>query len=300
MYALAGPGRLYRKATHLSPGGKVEQERSIARDLPANPVWRTLATGIQSKHSRSVSSASQESSAAAAIQRKCAECEDDEKKSSAPLAPASAVVQRTPAAGLIMREPGCEELCGRNFEASSGDAAKRLAGLSACLHQCTPGSESQQQGPEQVPVAKNDAPTSDQPDQGGTPAAPSASGSKAQGDWTPPTGGPYPVEAMDPRVLKAPKTYQGNPPPPTGWRYWPVGKAIKPGAKKLAELGPKKEPGTFIQDMVAGELIGMRSEWHPFTVLFDKETHKPYNKPGLYKGGSLMVPVEPPKQPAAK
>lgn len=119
-----------------------------------------------------------------------------------------------------------------------------------------------------------------EPDAGSTPSG-----------WTPPAATVFPSESMDPRVLKAPKTYQGNPPPPNGWMYWPNSKKVTPAAKRLADLGPKKEPGTFIQDMVGGELIGMRSEWHNYTVLFDKETKKPYQKPGLYHGGSLMVPI---------
>jgi hypothetical protein len=116
------------------------------------------------------------------------------------------------------------------------------------------------------------------------------------GGWTPPAATSFPSESMDPRVVKAPKTYPGNPPPPDGWKYWPTGKKISAKAKALADLGPKKEPGTFIQDKDGDELIGMRSEWHNFTVLFDETTKKPYQKPGLYHGGSLMVPIA---QPAA-
>lgn len=388
MHAPARPSQLDRRATD-SPGGKVDQEKSAGRGLPVNPVWRTLATGIQptpfvaanksiqakltpsATHAETTQGAERAvhpagrgghplpeaakaffeprfgrdfrrvrvhadpaaGAAARAVRARAYVTGSDIVFGAGEYAPATnagkrllahelthvvqqggapvvspanepvrpvLAIQRAPAPGLIMREPDCEQHCGTNFEESSGDQTKRLGELSACLHGCAPpASEPSQPAPEQIP-AKNEPAPSDPHGKDAAPATPNAPGANPQGDWTPPMGGPYPIEAIDPRVLKAPKTFQGNPPPPNGWKYWPLGKTIKPAAKKLADLGPKKTPGTFIQDIVAGELVGMRSEWHNFTVLFDKETHKPFNKPGLFKGGSLMVPVEPLKQPAAQ
>jgi Domain of unknown function (DUF4157)/D-alanyl-D-alanine carboxypeptidase len=116
-----------------------------------------------------------------------------------------------------------------------------------------------------------------------------------KGSWTAPTADHYPFESEDPRVLRHTTVYQGNPPPPDGWRYWPRGKKIRPRAKQMADEAITKPAGTFLQDMVHGELIGVRTEWHSYTVLYDKETKKPYQKDGLYRGGSLMVPLVQPK-----
>ncbi len=99
MYALANQSQLYRKPTNPPPIGKAEKEGKSDKSLPANPLWRQLATGIQPKLTVSVPSDPQEQeadqvadrvmrmaepgpmgSAPAAPQRKCAECEDEEKK----------------------------------------------------------------------------------------------------------------------------------------------------------------------------------------------------------------------------
>ena len=128
-------------------------------------------------------------------------------------------------------------------------------------------------------------------------ALPTDGGSAAKGDWTPPPATTYPDVSEDPRVVKKrPASFPGNPPPPVGWKYWPVSKKVTPAAKKLADIGkaPETVPGTFVRDMVGGELIAVRSEWHSFTVLGDEK------KPGLYKGGSLMVPVDAPKTQSAE
>ena len=122
-------------------------------------------------------------------------------------------------------------------------------------------------------------------------------GGAAKGDWTPPPATTFPDVSEDPRVVKKrPASFPGNPPPPVGWKYWPVSKKVTPAAKKLADIGkaPETVPGTFVRDMVGGELIAVRSEWHSFTVLGDEK------KPGLYKGGSLMVPVDAPKTQSAE
>ena len=115
-----------------------------------------------------------------------------------------------------------------------------------------------------------------------------------KGGWAPPAGNTYPIEAVDPRVIKQTTVYRGNPPPPDGWKYWPAGKKIKPAGRQLAVAGTTREMGTFVQILVDGEVIACRTEWHPFTVLATG------NRQGLYRGGSLMVPVEQPKPSGPK
>src|SRR5262245_30729456 len=99
MYVVTTSNQLYRKSPNLPPIGKVEKEVKSEKNLPTNPIWRKLATNIQPKLIVSVPSDPQEQeadqvadrvmrmsepghvgSASIAIQRKCTQCEDEEKK----------------------------------------------------------------------------------------------------------------------------------------------------------------------------------------------------------------------------
>ena len=133
----------------------------------------------------------------------------------------------------------------------------------------------------------SDAPAEKQPDK-----APDE-----KGHWTPPKADTYPHESMDPRVLKEkPASPQKvwNPPAPDGWRYWPGNKKIPPRGKQMTDEALKKPMGTFVQDIVDGELIAARTEWHNATVKWDANK-QPYSEPGVFHAGNLMIPLEQPK-----
>ena len=116
----------------------------------------------------------------------------------------------------------------------------------------------------------------------------------AKNDWTPPpppTPGPAnQVKAIDPRVFhdgKPPK-FPGNPPPPSGWRYFNEAKDGQPPPRGVALcnecLLPATPIGTFVQEIVDGRLIAVRCEWH--------DRHKNQTDPsGVYKSGNIMLPV---------
>lgn len=121
----------------------------------------------------------------------------------------------------------------------------------------------------------------------------------AKGHWTSPKADRYPHESVDPRVLtQKPASWDKvwNPNAPDGWRYWPPGKKILPRGKQMTDEGKSKPMGTFVQDIVNGELIAARTEWHSETILYDKVTKQqlPPVK-GVYHAANLMVPLEQPK-----
>ncbi len=116
--------------------------------------------------------------------------------------------------------------------------------------------------------------------------------------WTAPTADHVPHESVDPRVLTEKPTAPAkvwNPPPPVGWRYWPANKKIPPRGKQMTDEATHKPMGTFVQDVVDGQLIAARTEWHNATVKFDADK-KPYTEPGVFHAGNLMLPLEQPKE----
>ena len=127
------------------------------------------------------------------------------------------------------------------------------------------------------------------------PDAVPARGPDPTSDWTPPPPPTAPgpanqVRAIDPRVFHDgwPTTFPSNPPPPNGWKYWNPAKHGRPPPRgvELANEGTRRATpaGTFIQEIVDGQLIGMRCEWH--------DRHEGETKPsGLYHAGNLMLPV---------
>ena len=122
-----------------------------------------------------------------------------------------------------------------------------------------------------------------------------ADGKEIKNDWTPPAPPTAPgkenqVRAVDPRVFHDgwPTKFPGNPSPPTGWKYWDPAKHGLPPPRgiELANEGTRRATlaGTFIQEIVSGQLIGMRCEWH--------DRHEGETAPsGLYHAGNLMLPL---------
>lgn len=108
-------------------------------------------------------------------------------------------------------------------------------------------------------------------------------------EWTPRKEGSYPMVSVDPRVIKSTTIYRGNPPPPKGWKYWPRQRQPKPQHAALAQRARHSAMGAFIQEIIDGELVGVRTEWHEFTTINGQDI------PGLFHGASLMPPLEQPR-----
>jgi hypothetical protein len=109
--------------------------------------------------------------------------------------------------------------------------------------------------------------------------------------WEPP---PPPTTTVlqtsqDPRVITdhqigrvpCPK----NPPPPVGWVYWKgsVPELVGKFAVKV-EFTPAEFPlGSFVQTLIAGQLVGARVEWHDYQGATGKH--------GVFRGTSLFRPL---------
>lgn len=78
-------------------------------------------------------------------------------------------------------------------------------------------------------------------------------------------GGGYPIVTTDPGVDTTHQIGQlpcpANPPPPAGFSAWsgPVSSALTNWATHVLNTYPM---GTFIQDLVGGQLVAARVEWH--------------------------------------
>jgi hypothetical protein len=114
---------------------------------------------------------------------------------------------------------------------------------------------------------------------------------KANGGVAPePAPGTYPMVSMDSRIVPGtplglgPTFVSGcphNPPPPTGFDYWPgnvsVSAAIGAWAVHVRNAYPI---GTFIEDVVGGELVAARIEYHTLQGATGKT--------GCFKGLNLL------------
>ena len=93
----------------------------------------------------------------------------------------------------------------------------------------------------------------------------------------------YPLVYMDERVVQdhaiGALPCPANPPPPEGWVYWAgaAGPALTQFAVGVLQHYPM---GTVVMDLVGGELIGARVEWH--TV------QGATGKTGCFKGVNLL------------
>ncbi|MBK9032237.1 MAG: DUF4157 domain-containing protein [Myxococcales bacterium] len=115
------------------------------------------------------------------------------------------------------------------------------------------------------------------------------------GPWTPPKPTRYPDESIDPRVpTKEPASPKDvwNPSPPVGYEYIPTDKS-PPGSHDLATKSLSKPVGTFIQTILNGKLVGVRTEYHAGNLV--KEGDKWVVKNVVKKGVSLMMATEQPK-----
>ncbi len=91
----------------------------------------------------------------------------------------------------------------------------------------------------------------------------------------------YPKIRTDPGIDPN-RPCSGNPPPPAGMAYW--GSTVTPAQQLWAVHTLHTYPtGTIVEDLVEGQPIAARVEWHTWTT--DAEGN---HISGCYKGVSLM------------
>lgn len=111
--------------------------------------------------------------------------------------------------------------------------------------------------------------------------------------WTPPDPPQDDslVTAQDPRVSTGAhplgvgvSSCPQNPPPPVGWRYWPNSAPVSAnlGAWSV-EIRNTYPIGTFAQQIVDGQLVGARIEYHTLQGATGAR--------GCFKGLSLMLQI---------
>jgi hypothetical protein len=110
----------------------------------------------------------------------------------------------------------------------------------------------------------------------------------ASGGSSSPAG--YPIVSTDPGIVPGAPLGVGvsrcptNPPPPAGFTYWPARTPVSSAVSAWASATLRKYPiGTFVQDVVAGQLVAARVEYHTWLGATGQT--------GCFKGVSLMVPI---------
>ncbi|HEY3254617.1 MAG TPA: peptidoglycan-binding domain-containing protein [Polyangiaceae bacterium] len=113
------------------------------------------------------------------------------------------------------------------------------------------------------------------------------------GAWIPPAPPTTPLQVVtiDPRIITAHSIGQlpcpSNPPAPIGWAYWQGG--VSPALSAFAssvEFRPADfAMGSFVQAVIAQQLVAARVEWHDFQGATGAR--------GCFRGTSLFRPLRP-------